>query len=193
MGLCREHVNNVNTEVTDLESIEKIRTAIFNESDNDKKVCFGGDATVVAIAPYARKDHYSPVPIVLSPSDKTEKGDQLARWIRKSVLDPFAQHPFGQNLIGSIWSLASDGDSTFRRARQIICMQKPLDPLSDLGKKLCGISGLNVYTSIEGITGSCDPKHIFKRMSIKKIFLFDYLLLLRVCNAPPKQFRNYGQ
>ena len=174
MGLCREHVNNVNTEVTDLESIEKIRTALFNNSDNDIKVCFGGDATVVAIAPYARNDHYSPVPIVLSPSDKTEKADQLAGWIRKSVLDPFAQHPFGQNLIGSIWSLASDGDSTFRRARQIICMQKPLDPLSDLGKKLCEISGLNVYTSIEGITGSCDPKHIFKRMSIKKYF---YLII----------------
>ena len=68
---------------------------------------------VVVIAPYARKDHYSPVPIVLSPSDKTEKGDQLAQWIRKLVLDPFVYCPFGQGLIGAIWSLASDGDATF--------------------------------------------------------------------------------
>ena len=164
MGLCREHSNNVNTEVTDLESIEQIQTALFYESNINKKVCFGGDATVVVIAPYARKDHYSPVPIVLSPSDKTEKGDQLAQWIRKLVLDPFVYCPFGQGLIRAIWSLASDGNATFRCAHQIICIQKPLDPLSNLGKKLCGLLGLNIYTSVEGITGSCDPKHIFKHM-----------------------------
>ena len=152
--------------VTDLESIEKIQTALFKEPDSNKKVCFGRDATVVAIAPYARKDHYTPVPIVLSPSDKTEKGDQLAQWIRKSVLDPFIHHPFGQSLIGAIWTLASDGDSTFRRARQIICIKKPVDPSTELGQKLCGLLGLNLWTSVEGITGSCDPKHIFKRASL---------------------------
>ena len=48
MGLCREHSNNVNTEVTDLESIEQIRTALFYESNINKKVCFGGDATVTS-------------------------------------------------------------------------------------------------------------------------------------------------
>lgn len=158
-----------------------------------KRSALGGDATVVAIAPYARKDHYSPVPIVLSPSDKTEKGDQLAQWIRKSVLDPFVHHPFGQSLIGGIWSLASDGDATFRRARQIICIQKPLDPSSDLGKKLCGLLGLNVYTLVEGITGSCDPKHIFKCMSSQSLSKNLFVLFLTPANAPPKQLRNYRQ
>ena len=62
MGLCREHSRNVDTKVTDCESDKKIRTALFQESDPDKKVCFGSDATVVAIAPYTRKDHYTPVP-----------------------------------------------------------------------------------------------------------------------------------
>lgn len=62
MGLCREHLRNVDTKVTDCESDKKIRTALFQESDPNKKVCFGSDATVVAIAPYTRKDHYTPVP-----------------------------------------------------------------------------------------------------------------------------------
>jgi len=53
IGLCHEHSKNVNTEVIDLESIETIRKALFSELDPEKKVCFGNDATIVAIAPYA--------------------------------------------------------------------------------------------------------------------------------------------
>lgn len=159
MGLCREHSYKVDTRVTSLESIENVRTALFT----DKSVCFGSDATVVAIAPYARDDHYSPIPLIISPSDKTEKAEALARWIRV-FLDTFREHEFGEKVVGPIWALASDGDSTFRRARHILCMVEPLNPDSQLGTKLSGMLGLNLFTSVEGITGTCDPKHIFKHL-----------------------------
>ena len=81
-------------------------------------------------------------------------------------------HPFGQNLIGAIWTLSSDGDSSFRRARHIICMVRPIDLKSAFGEKLDGLKGLNLLTSEEGIVGSCDPKHIFKRMCSRLLLIF---------------------
>ena len=50
MGLCREHSHNVNTQVVSLDSVEEVRMALFEPQDDDTKVCFGSDATVVAIA-----------------------------------------------------------------------------------------------------------------------------------------------
>jgi len=52
LGLCREHSCNVNTKVDSMESVDKVWTALFDPQDEDKKVCFGSDATVVGIAPY---------------------------------------------------------------------------------------------------------------------------------------------
>ncbi|KAJ7850933.1 hypothetical protein B0H14DRAFT_2581744 [Mycena olivaceomarginata] len=86
LGLCREHSHHVNTKVDSLESVEEVRAALAEDIKDPGKVCFGSDATVVAIAPYAQSDHYTPVPIVVSPSDKTEKGVDLAQWLQV-VLD----------------------------------------------------------------------------------------------------------
>lgn len=69
IGLCCEHSHNVDTKVDTLDSVEKVHIALFESMDNSTKVCFGSDATVVGIAPYARDDHYSTVPLVASPSD----------------------------------------------------------------------------------------------------------------------------
>jgi 2,3-bisphosphoglycerate-independent phosphoglycerate mutase len=81
LGLCCEHSCNVNTKFDSMESVDKVWTALFDSQDEDQKVCFGSDATVVGITPYGRIDHYSPIPIVASPSDKTEKGAALADWM----------------------------------------------------------------------------------------------------------------
>jgi hypothetical protein len=78
LGLCREHAGRVNTHVDTMESVEDVRTRLEETDLKSKtKVCFGSDATVVAIAPYANEEHYTAVPIVLSPSDKTEKSPEL--------------------------------------------------------------------------------------------------------------------
>ena len=76
----------MNTKVDSVESVEEVCTALAEPKDSDLKVCFGSEATVVAIAPYAQDYYYTPVPIVASPSDKTEKVPELAKWMQ-TVLD----------------------------------------------------------------------------------------------------------
>lgn len=163
MGLCREHSRNFNPNVEGPQTLDNLWDLL-----KDKKVCWGVDATVVAVAPYARSDYYAPIPIVLSPSDKTEKSEALMHWIQ-TVIDSWQSHDNGKKMFGELWSIASDGDATFRRARHGICTKIPLDPHSDLGVKLVGLQGLNCYTSKELITATCDPKHIFKREWYSKL------------------------
>ncbi|KAJ7315740.1 hypothetical protein DFH08DRAFT_820317 [Mycena albidolilacea] len=162
LGLCREHSNRVNTSVDSLDSVDEVRVALQREKHNPKKVCFGSDATVVAIAPYAQDDHYTPVPIVVSPSDQTEKGPELAEWMQV-VLDTWEHHPQGKALHGRIEALASDGASSYRLAKHLICMTTKTDPNSPLGKIICPLLGMNCFTSKDQQLSTCDPKHIFKR------------------------------
>ncbi|KZT71915.1 hypothetical protein DAEQUDRAFT_664994, partial [Daedalea quercina L-15889] len=157
MGFCREHGQNFSMKCDTVEDIEKLRDLV-----EAGKLCYGSDATVVAVAPYAQTDHYTPVPLVLSPSDKTEKGEQLMTWIHK-LLGSWEEHKYGAKTHGPIWALASDGDSSFRLAKHLLCMTTKLNPESPLSHKLAGMPGLNTMTSSSGITGTCDPKHIFKR------------------------------
>ena len=164
LGLCREHSHNVDTKVISLDSIEKVHVALFESQDDATKVCFGSDATVVAIAPYARDYHYSPVPIVASPSDKHEKGVDLAKWL-ETILDIWKTHGLGEKKNGPIWALGTDGDASYRLAKQIICVCQQIDKSTPLGKLLSSLLGLNCYTSKDGLTGTCDPKHIIKRFA----------------------------
>ncbi|KAF8135316.1 hypothetical protein K438DRAFT_1640163 [Mycena galopus ATCC 62051] len=161
LGLCREHSHRVNTKVESLESVENVRNALFNGSE-ETKVCFGTEATVVAIAPYSETDHYTPVPIAVSPSDKTKKGHQLAKWIQ-TVLDAWAPNPHGEKMYGPIDAIGTDGDSGFRLAKHLLCMVKEVDPTSPLGQILHNLNGFNCFISKDGQRGTCDPKHIFKR------------------------------
>jgi len=63
---AREHSHNVDTKVISLDSVEKVRVALFESQDDTTKVCFGSDATVVGIAPYSRDDHYSPYQLCIT-------------------------------------------------------------------------------------------------------------------------------
>ncbi|KAJ7746768.1 hypothetical protein DFH07DRAFT_1038050, partial [Mycena maculata] len=164
LGLCREHANRVNTKVDSLESVENVRKALAEDPKSENKVCFGSDATVVAIAPYANEEHYTAVPIVVSPSDKTEKGADLAVWLQ-TVLDAWRDHPQGEALHGPIWAVGSDGDTSYRLAKFIICMVHQIDENTELGKILAPLLGFNRNTSIHGTVATSDPKHIAKRFA----------------------------
>jgi hypothetical protein len=151
----------VNLKVDSIESVEQVRAVLSEPKDSASKVCFGSEATVVGIASYAQEDYYTPVPIVVSPSDKPEKAPDLAKWM-EIVLNTWKTHGFGEKVNGPIWALASDGDSTYCAAKHIICMVKKVDKDSSLGKILLSLLGLNCWTSNNGVTSTCDPKHIFK-------------------------------
>jgi hypothetical protein len=101
--------------------VEQVCAALFEAKDSASKVCFGSETTVVGIAPYVQQDYYTPGPIVASPYDKTEKAPDLAKCMQ-TVLDTWKTHEFGEKVNGPIWTLASDGDSTYQAAKHIICM-----------------------------------------------------------------------
>jgi hypothetical protein len=151
----------VDTKLVDFNSLEKICAALFEATNDTTNICFRADATVVAVAPYAQNIHYSPVPIVASPSGKTEKGIHLAEWVQ-TVLNTWEKHDLGAETNGSIWATPSDGDSAFQVAKHKICMVKNLDSNSTLGKLLAQLFRLNCYTSVNGAIWTHDPKHILK-------------------------------
>ncbi|KIM86980.1 hypothetical protein PILCRDRAFT_4223 [Piloderma croceum F 1598] len=170
LGLCREHSHNVDTKVISLDSVEKVRVALFESQDDTTKVCFGSDATVVGIAPYAQDDHYSPVPIVASPSDKQEKGADLAKWL-EIVFSTWKTHSLGEMVNGPIWALGTDGDASYRLAKQKICAMgiDHVNPRSWAGNVCVG--GVNLKT--EWKQGQVDAENILQKVYKKGVFNFD--------------------
>ncbi|KAI0374930.1 hypothetical protein BV20DRAFT_986923 [Pilatotrama ljubarskyi] len=181
LGLCREHSQHLRTRVTGLDVVKEIEQALHgSETSPTTTCCYGKDGTVAAIAPYAKTDYYTPVPVLLSPSCKHETGEELADWIR-TFLDVWRTHPCGELVHGPVWALASDGESSFRRARFVLCMTELLERDAPLGRLLRSLRGLNCYTGPRGLCGTCDPKHVIKRFATlarnpKGILVSDTLL-----------------
>ncbi|THH30272.1 hypothetical protein EUX98_g3939 [Antrodiella citrinella] len=68
-------------------------------------------------------------------------------------------------MLGEIWTLATDGDSAYRRARYLLCMAKQIDITTNLGRTLHSLKGFNCWTSRRGIVSTSDPKHVIKRFA----------------------------
>lgn len=172
LGLCREHSHTVNTQVSSLETVMAVEKALHE----DKTCCYGKDASVVAIGPYADSTHYTPVPIVVSPSCKKETGSELLQWI-KTMINVWQTHPDGEAKHGPIWGVGTDGESSFRLMRMLLCMTEDVDPSSDLGNILHKLLGLNRQTGKNGEVGTCDPKHVIKRFATLLRCGYDKLFL----------------
>ncbi|KZV94278.1 hypothetical protein EXIGLDRAFT_824114, partial [Exidia glandulosa HHB12029] len=158
IGLSRETASRVDTSASEMENIDLIRIAL-----HEKRVKFGTEATVLAIASYADDTHYTPIPLVASPSDKSEKADTLAQWLG-TTLECWKAHDNGERTRGPIWSLGSDGDSTYRLAKHTLCSKGRLG--GALRDKLSRLHGFNLRSSADGqTTWTCDPKHIIKRFA----------------------------
>ncbi|KAH9833218.1 uncharacterized protein C8Q71DRAFT_712933, partial [Rhodofomes roseus] len=161
VGLCREHSADIGTRVTSIEDVEAIEHALHGETP---KCHYGKDATIGAVAPYARTDHYSATPLFASPSCKTEVGNDLGVWLR-TFLDAWKSHPYGERLQGPIWSVGSDGEASFRRAKFDLCMGELIPHSSELGAHLVRMTGMNMACGSDGIIATCDPKHVIKRFA----------------------------
>ncbi|KAH9852083.1 hypothetical protein C2E23DRAFT_203440 [Lenzites betulinus] len=180
VGLCREHSAGLNTRVTSLDIVKKVEDALHGVDGEEPTCCYGKDGTVAAVAPYARTDHYTPVPILLSPSCKGETGEELADTLL-AVIQVWRTHPFGEKTHGPLWALGSDGESSFRRARFLLCMTEVIDRATSLGRIVYSLRGFNCYTGPHGLVGTCDPKHVIKRFATlvrnpKGILIFETLL-----------------
>ncbi|PPQ96609.1 hypothetical protein CVT26_010742 [Gymnopilus dilepis] len=160
VGLCREHSSDIKKTVDTLDDIEAVARAL-----NDKRCHRGKDATVLAIAIVTDKEDYHPVPLVLSPSCKlNETGEALAEWV-DSFLETYHNDPNGEARHGPITTLATDGESSFRKLRFILGLRQKLDTTSELGQVLSQLPGLNLWTGRRGLLTTSDPKHIIKRFA----------------------------
>ncbi|KIJ93923.1 hypothetical protein K443DRAFT_25823, partial [Laccaria amethystina LaAM-08-1] len=123
---------------------------------------YGKDATVLGIVPVMGRENYHVTPLVLASSCKTEKGEQLALWVADFV-ETYHKHPDGEAWHGPIFTIATDGESSFRKLQFIIGLGKEaITQESDLGQKIFGLPGLNLETGHNRLLGTCDPKHIVK-------------------------------
>jgi hypothetical protein len=161
LGPGREKVHLIDLRVKSMEAIGHAREAIWG---NPPIVRLATNATVVALGPLANYTSYAPIPLVVSGSDSSETGAQLAAWMR-DVIGGYAANPCGAVSHGPIWNIASDGASTFRAAKYEICMEVNLSEIDyGLFEVLSKLPGLNLSTSRDGIVTTGDPKHVFKRI-----------------------------
>ena len=159
LGLCREHSNSTKKYIDDVNDLHNIAEAL------DSGVChYGKDGTVLGVAPVTDKENYHVVPLTVSSSCKAEKGGAIKAWFEKLVQN-WKTHPSGAALHGPIVALATDGESSFRKLRFLVCLTEDLDHNSELGKVLYQLTGLNCKTGENMLIGTCDPKHIIKRFA----------------------------
>jgi hypothetical protein len=108
--------------VSSLNHIHVVKAAA-NAIYKQKTCHFGKDATILGLAPISSMENYHVTPLVLSSLCKTERGDALAEWIRKFI-EAYQNHPYGERVHGPIHTLATDGESSFRRLRFILGLGK---------------------------------------------------------------------
>ena len=99
------------------------------------------EATVAAIGPFSN-DHYSPLPILVAPTCKTDTPENFAK-MASLVVEEWDKEG---ELYGNIWSIDSDGDATRRLGFHGITMTQDL-PLTDpLHTKLAPLKLFNIRT-----------------------------------------------
>jgi hypothetical protein len=167
VGVCREHAPALDLQVQSQESLTDIEDALHSEKP---RAHYSSKATVVAIAPF-QNSSYSAIPVALSGSCKAETGEGMAQWLGE-LIRAWREHKDGKERHGPLWSVATNGESTLHSCRFQLCLSQELTPSSSLYPMLHYLHGLNLFTSPNDITMTCDPKHIFKSMyelCIKKL------------------------
>ena len=165
LGFCREHSSHIKKVVESIGDLQNTANALYPSDSSVEPTCHcGKDATVLGIAPVTDEENYHVVPLVLSTSCKTEKAKEIQNWV-ETALEEYHTSPWGAQRHGEVASLSPDGESSFRKLRNLICLTQDLDPSSALGQVLCKLAGLNCRTGRNGIIGTCDPKHIVKRFA----------------------------
>ncbi|KAL1739553.1 hypothetical protein HDZ31DRAFT_8467, partial [Schizophyllum fasciatum] len=158
-GFCQEHVNELDSVKMGIDLYNSMEAA---RAVKEGRVHIGMEITCAAILLHSRT-HYGALPILLAPMCKrgllSDSVQLLISGIRSWQLSPN-----GEKMWGPLWYLASDGDATRRNAMYRICMHMPLDPKSNLYRRLRGCVGLNLWVGARDLTIDFDYKHAFKRL-----------------------------
>ncbi|KAI5980753.1 hypothetical protein EDD15DRAFT_2381342 [Pisolithus albus] len=101
-------------------------------------------------------------PLLTAPSCKEEDHADWQDLILKLVNTWYETD--AHKKIGPLWSFATDGDATRRKAGHHVFMTTKLTTSSPLYCILSGLPGLNLYTGPHEMTMDFDYKHLFKRV-----------------------------
>ncbi|KAG2117596.1 hypothetical protein DEU56DRAFT_919052 [Suillus clintonianus] len=152
-GLCWKHSSLIDPVLRTYDSAVRIAQKI-----HDGEVHLGKEVTVIGAACFGEEELY---PILVAPTCKTEDSKDteivLARAIQRwNATD-------ADQIVGSVWSFATDGDATRRAGGHWLFLKNPLSMHSPLYGILSNMPGLNMFTGDDKITLDFNFKHIFKR------------------------------
>ena len=153
-GLCWKHGHNVDPILNTYESAIHIASKL--ESGH---VHIGKEMTVIVAHLFGEDETY---PIVAAPTCKEENHSNWEKLMEK-LIDGW-QSSGAEETVGPLWSFATNGNATCRKASHCALVRNKLDKSSSLFGVLADIPGLNLYTGKDTITLDFDYKHIFKCM-----------------------------
>ncbi|KIJ38313.1 hypothetical protein M422DRAFT_176802, partial [Sphaerobolus stellatus SS14] len=155
LGLCREHCSVVDSCVMSVEAVQEVSTAL-----EENRCHLGKEATVCAVGAFGAVDYYIS-PLIVSPTCKTETAEGSVEWLCL-ILTLWKESPNGASKHGPIWSIASDGNATRRKAFHSILLNQKLPLTSPLWDELGHLHLMNLWTGEDYVTMDFNPKHIFK-------------------------------
>jgi hypothetical protein len=119
---------------------------------------YGKEISVAAASCFGDKRLY---PLIVAPTCKLETADDMGT-LFQTIIQGW-EDANAHNLVGPLWSFATDGDSTRCAAGYNLFVQHPLGESSQLYWLLHDLDGLNLLTGKNHVTLDFDFKHIFKR------------------------------
>jgi len=121
------------------------------------KIHLGKEVTVVGVHIFGEDGLY---PLLAVPTCKSENAADM-EFVFNTVINGW-RTAGGERDVGPLWSLATDGDTTRRKAGHRVFLKKRLPITSPLYGVLSNLPGMNLYTGEEDVTLDFDYKHIIK-------------------------------
>ncbi|KAI0798191.1 hypothetical protein C8Q75DRAFT_802082 [Abortiporus biennis] len=136
-------------------------TAIeLGEAIRTGRVHMGKEMSVVAVSCFGDGTSGT-YPILAAPMCKQESAVDM-KMLMELLVETY-QCSRASQLVGPLWSFATDGDATQRAAGYALFVKTKLTSSSLLYPTLSRMPGLNLYTGNNEVTLDFDYKHIFKR------------------------------
>jgi hypothetical protein len=160
VGMARENASTCDLSPVTLDTLYAVADGL-NETPQET-ISRAKEATVVTLAAFDR-DHYNPLPLLISGTNKKETEQPQAEWIQL-LLDTWDSAPSGAVAYGELWGVASDGDATRRKALHRVFMCKTLSPSDPLYAQLGRMVLMNMQCGDKSRNLDIDYKHKFKSM-----------------------------
>lgn len=140
--------------------------------DLAKKLATGeihhGKEMTTASVSFFGTGHSRTYPVLAAPTCKQEDASDMTHILRP-LIDGYNQ--IAATTLGPLWSVATDSDSTRRKAGYALFVKKRLSPTSPIYSTLVQLLGLNILTGEREVTLDFDWKHLDKRMFLGTVLI----------------------